>query len=258
MDKVNLDIHGQTIKLKAEMEIKDRDGNTRISKIFRDITLPTDCDAGTLSAKMIGPNMVLSSRKNPRPNLIPFNQREKPDVLNDDVVMTSSSSGGVGGDDQWDDIFSKKKRDIFGGIGGGAFNDTLNDMEKTRKDFILGQRGGSQRDNQGQIGSRGYQSIPQTTQPSQQPPRVVQVEPEKEPEVPIPPKSPHPSNLAQPGRPRSRGSRVRFVISDDEDEINIPVDQKQTEKPSKEAAREFLTGKLPSTIRVNVDHDPQR
>merc|ERR1712227_194775 len=50
---------------------------------------------------------------------------------------------------------------------------------------------------------------------------------------------------------------VRFVISDDEDEINIPVDQKQTEKPSKEAAREFLTGKLPSTIRVNVDHDPQ-
>ena len=244
------------------MEIKDRDGNTRISKIFRDITLPSDCDPGTLAAKMIGPNMVLSCHKNPRPNLIPFNQREKPDVLNDDVMMTSSSSGGnVGGDDQWDDIFSKKKRDIFGGIGGGAFNDTLNDMEKTRKDFILGQRGGSQRDNQGQIGSRG-QSIP-LSQPTNvtsvtQPPRVVQVEPEKEPEVPIPPKSPHPSNLAQPGRPRSRGSRVRFVISDDEDEINIPVDQKQTEKPSKEAAREFLTEKLPSTIRVNVDHDPQR
>ena len=235
------------------MEIKDRDGNTRISKIFRDITLPSDCDAGTLSAKMIGPNMVLACHKNPRPNLIPFNQREKPDVLNDDVLMTSS--GGNSGDDQWDDIFSKKKRDIFGGIGGGAFNDTLNDMEKTRKDFILGQRGGSQRDNQGQIGSRG-QSIP-LTQPTQ-PPRVVQVEPEKEPDVPIPPKSPHPSNLAQPGRPRSRGSRVTFAISDDEDEINIPVDQKQTEKPSKEAAREFLTGKLPSTIRVNVDHDPQR
>ena len=43
-----------------------------------------------------------------------------------------------------------------------------------------------------------------------------------------------------------------------QDDDGFGVSALETEKPSKEAAREFLTGKLPSTIRVNVDHDPQR
>ena len=68
------------------MEIKGSDGNTRISKIFRDITLPNECDPKTLSAKMDGAVMILCAQKIEKDNadMVPFNQRERPDNIDDD------------------------------------------------------------------------------------------------------------------------------------------------------------------------------
>ena len=63
--------------------------------------------------------------------------------------------------------------------------------------------------------------------------------------------------MARDGAKRapSRGNRVRF---NENDEIDVPVEERQSDRPTKEEARDFLTSKLPSTFRINIDHDPTR
>ena len=84
-EKVTVDMYGHTVKLKAQMEIRGSDGNTRISKIFRDITLPNECDTKSLEANWIGSSMIIKAKKHgiDKNDMIPFNQRDKPDFIDD-------------------------------------------------------------------------------------------------------------------------------------------------------------------------------
>ena len=67
------------------IEVCDSGGNTRTCKIFRDITLPPECDASTVQARLDQEVMMIEARKKTRnkDDFIPLNQRPKVNNLDE-------------------------------------------------------------------------------------------------------------------------------------------------------------------------------
>ena len=58
-------VNGHKITVEAKIETTDVYGNLKISKICKDVTLPSDCDMQTLKTKEESCALIISAEKNP-------------------------------------------------------------------------------------------------------------------------------------------------------------------------------------------------
>lgn len=67
-------VNGHKITIEAKIEATDSYGNLKISKICKDVTLPSDCNMKTLKTKEESCALIISAEKNPisQSNFVPI------------------------------------------------------------------------------------------------------------------------------------------------------------------------------------------
>ncbi|CBY09943.1 unnamed protein product [Oikopleura dioica] len=71
-------VNGHKITIEAKIEATDSYGNLKISKICKDVTLPSDCNMKTLKTKEESCALIISAEKNPisQSNFVPIKERQ--------------------------------------------------------------------------------------------------------------------------------------------------------------------------------------
>merc|ERR1712226_1280839 len=154
-DAVKVVMSGNTVTITAKIETVDVNGAKRMSKVYKDVTLPSDCDLKTMEANIYGENMVISAKKGRKPtdSFVPIRDRQMHENRGDD---TPWKMGGA---------FAEAKDRTFGNVTSSFLNDTLAEMEKNRADFVRPQNKGMETARDKFVPGQNFQTLSPQPEP---------------------------------------------------------------------------------------------